>query len=88
MRCLMATFALTLAPVAQALAWGDEGHRIVCEIAFHEASADTRAKIDALIASAGEAGPFSELCIWAGPSPQAGRRALREPGAGRTGDRR
>ena len=81
MRCLTATFALTLMPLSQALAWGDEGHRIVCEIAFHEASADTRAKIDALIASAGETRPFRAVHL-GGPSPQAGRRALREPGAG------
>jgi S1/P1 Nuclease len=56
--------ALTLAPLAQAFAWGDQGHRVVCEIAFHEAAADTRTRIDALIASAGETGPFSELCVW------------------------
>jgi hypothetical protein len=56
--------ALTLAPLAQAFAWGDQGHRVVCEIAFHEAAADTRTRIDALIGSAGETGPFSELCIW------------------------
>jgi hypothetical protein len=43
---------------------GRPGHRVVGEIAFHEAAADTRTRIEALIASAGETGPFSELCIW------------------------
>lgn len=61
---LLAVGALTLAPSSAAFAWGDEGHRIVCGIAFHEAAASTRAKIEAMIASNGETGPFTETCIW------------------------
>ena len=31
-----------MAPATQALAWGDEGHRIVCELAFREAAPATQ----------------------------------------------
>ena len=38
---LMFAGLLLAAPCAQALAWGDDGHRIVCEIAFLEMAPTT-----------------------------------------------
>lgn len=49
MRLILATGALFLTTSSQVLAWGDEGLRIACEIAYHEASAATRARIDGLL---------------------------------------
>ena len=34
MRVVILVLAVTLCPVRAALAWGDTGHRIICEIAF------------------------------------------------------
>ena len=65
MKLLLAVGALAVVTAPQALAWGDEGHRIVCAIAYHEAAAATRAKIDGLLAANGESGPFSETCLFA-----------------------
>ncbi|MFZ1425520.1 MAG: hypothetical protein WAS21_01985 [Geminicoccaceae bacterium] len=50
MKLLLTVGALPAATSTQALAWDDEGHRIVCEIAYHEAAAATRMKIDKLLA--------------------------------------
>ena len=55
---------LVLAPASQALAWGDEGHRIVCEIAFREAAPATQDAIKALIATDGHFTTFSDACTW------------------------
>lgn len=65
MRTYLAASVLALAPIPHALAWGDVGHRIVCEIAFQEASPGTRDRITALMASNGETGPYSETCLFA-----------------------
>ena len=42
--------ALLLAPVRQARAWGDEGHRVVALVAQHYLSPRTRARVQALLA--------------------------------------
>ena len=58
---------LMLALVSQcgnAHAWGDEGHKIVCEIAFRLAQPDTRAAIRKLIRSDTEFDTFSESCVF------------------------
>ena len=44
----------------EAQAWGDEGHKIVCEIAFRLAQPDTRAAVRKLIRSDTEFDTFSE----------------------------
>jgi hypothetical protein len=61
---MMAVVLLGLAPSSQALAWGKEGHRIVCQIAFDEASPTTRDAISALIASDPTFHTFAESCVW------------------------
>jgi nuclease S1 len=48
----------------EAQAWGDEGHKIVCEIAFRLAQPDTRAAIRKLIRSDTEFDTFSESCVF------------------------
>ena len=56
-----------LAPVWQcgsAHAWEDEGHKIVCEIAFRLAQPDTRAAVRKLIRSDTEYDAFSESCVF------------------------
>ena len=45
-------------------AWGDEGHKIVCEIAYRLATPDTRATIRKLISSDQEYDTFSESCVF------------------------
>ena len=61
---LLVTLALVAIPVTRAFAWGDEGHRIVCEIAFREVADGTRDAIKALITSDGSFTRFSDSCAW------------------------
>ena len=53
-----------LAPASQALAWGDEGHKIVCEIAFREVANPVRERIKTLIASDQQFRRFADACTW------------------------
>ena len=62
---LMFAGAFIAAPCAQALAWGDDGHRIVCEIAFLEMAPATRAEVEALIATDPQFATFADSCTWA-----------------------
>jgi nuclease S1 len=48
-----------------AFAWGDEGHKVVCEIAFSEVKPSTYAAIIELIRADGEFDTFSDSCTWA-----------------------
>jgi len=47
-----------------ALAWGDFGHRILCEIAFQELSDRTRQRVKTLIRRDPEFETFAEFCSW------------------------
>lgn len=49
---------------SNAYAWGDEGHKVICEIAFRLSAPDTRAAISKLIQSDNEFSTFSESCIY------------------------
>jgi hypothetical protein len=49
---------------SNAWAWGDEGHKIICEIAFRVAQPGTRADIERLIETDTEFHRFSNSCIW------------------------
>jgi hypothetical protein len=60
---LLAAFALALFS-GDAHAWGDTGHKVVCEIAFRLAQPDTRAAIRKLIRSDSEFDTFSESCVF------------------------
>jgi S1/P1 Nuclease len=60
---VLALLALSFAP-GEAFAWGDTGHKVVCEIAFRLAQVDTRAAIRKLIRSDQEFDTFSDSCIF------------------------
>lgn len=45
-------------------AWGDEGHKIICEMAFRLAQPNTRAAVRRLIRSDTEFDTFSESCVF------------------------
>ena len=66
-RCLAAAAilaALSLhAPEAQA--WGRDGHRIVCDLAYRHLTVETRAEIDRLVAQDAEFEAFRDVCSWA-----------------------
>ena len=58
-----AVLAVALLP-RPAAAWGDEGHKIVCEIAMRSAVPSTRAEIRRLIKTDTEFDFFSDACTW------------------------
>src|SRR5262245_52530674 len=47
-----------------ALSWGDQGHQIVCEIAYRLSAPDTRAMIRKLISGDQQYDTFSESCVF------------------------
>ena len=47
-----------------AAAWGDEGHKVICEIAFRLAKPSTRVEIQRLIKTDTEFNRFSDSCVW------------------------
>ena len=54
----------TLALPFEAHAWGDAGHKVVCEIALSLVSPNARAEIDRLVKVDGEFTSFSDACSW------------------------
>jgi hypothetical protein len=65
MRCfLLAILALVSIFGGNAWAWGDTGHKIVCEIAFRLAQPDTRAAVRKLIRSDSEFDTFTDSCVF------------------------
>ena len=47
-----------------ALAWGDLGHRIICEIAFREMDDGPREQVKAMIRRDPEFRLFADACTW------------------------
>lgn len=64
MRCLSLAVVVWAALCGQAVAWGEEGHKIVCEIAFRLAQPDTRAAVRKLIKSDTEFDTFADSCVF------------------------
>ena len=65
-------FALATAP-SPALAWGEDGHWIVCELAYRHLSDGVRAEVDRLVAAHPDARDFASGCHWADrPRKRAG----------------
>ena len=62
MRCLLLLICLLASSVAQA--WGDIGHRVVCEIAFQELNRTARRAVVALMRSDPDYRSFSAACNW------------------------
>jgi hypothetical protein len=63
MRTTVAVIAILVAPVT-ARAWGDAGHKVVCEIALSLVSPGTYAEIGRLIKLGGKFSTFPEACTW------------------------
>jgi hypothetical protein len=59
-----ALMLLCLLSAGPAYAWGDDGHKVVCEIAFNQVKPSTRAAIVELIKADGEFNTFSDSCVW------------------------
>jgi S1/P1 Nuclease len=60
---LLANLLVFLLP-GPALAWGDLGHRIICEIAFQELGSIARDRVKAMIDRDHESHTFAEACSW------------------------
>ena len=58
---------------SDAWAGDDEGHKVICEIAFRVAQPSTHAEIQRLIRTDTEFERFSNSCIWPGPHGNAPR---------------
>ena len=56
--------ALFLASVTPAASWSEDGHRIVCAIAWKELSAEARVALARLLED-DPAASFPEACVWA-----------------------
>jgi hypothetical protein len=57
---LVSLFAMT----GEAWAWGDTGHKVICEIAMRLAAPSTQAEVLRLIKTDREFASFSDACTW------------------------
>jgi hypothetical protein len=64
MRCILLVLFALFPIGSNAWAWGDEGHKVICEIAFRLAQPSTRAEIRKLIGTDEQFNTFSDSCIW------------------------
>ncbi|WP_316233831.1 S1/P1 nuclease, partial [Bradyrhizobium sp. SZCCHNPS2010] len=64
MRILALALLAFVSVSGDARAWGDTGHKVVCEIAFRLVQADTRAAIRKLIRSDQEFDTFTDSCVY------------------------
>jgi hypothetical protein len=56
---------LVLLPISSdAWAWGDQGHKVICEIAMRLVQPGTRAEIQKLISGDDQFDSFSDACTW------------------------
>ena len=62
--------ALTPCLVQQASAWGDNGHQIICQIAYLELKPQIKARVDALIAIDPKFRTFADGCTWPDKFPR------------------
>jgi hypothetical protein len=88
MRILFLVLAVILCPIRPALAWGDTGHRIICQIAFQELTDAARQRVQDLIRLDHEFSRFSDVCTWPDhPRKRADEHYVNLPrGAGGIGD--
>jgi S1/P1 Nuclease len=64
MRSLLLALITLATTGGNALAWGDTGHRAVCELALRLSTPETRAEIRRLIQTDSEFDSFRDSCIW------------------------
>src|SRR5262245_20311376 len=62
--CVYSGLLLFLASSGPAMAWGDLGHEVVCEIALRELNPQARKKVDSLIEFDPDFRKFPRSCIW------------------------
>lgn len=75
---VIAVLALALSPAALS-AWGLDGHRIVCEIAWQEMSQETRSTVvEMLSGDESSFRRFSESCTWADTRARDDQRFARD----------
>jgi hypothetical protein len=76
-RFILGTAALATAAVivlpAPAQAWGADGHRTVCALAYRHLTPTSKGAVDALIPGDGTGRSFAESCTWADSPGKFGR---------------
>ncbi|MEA2908864.1 MAG: nuclease [Bradyrhizobium sp.] len=64
-RRILLALVVVLFPISSdAWAWGDQGHKVVCEIAMRLVQSSTRAEIKKLISNDDRFTSFSDSCTW------------------------
>ena len=64
MRHILLALVVLFPISSDAWAWGDGGHKVICEIAMRLIHPSTRAEIQKLISSDDRFDPFSDACTW------------------------
>src|SRR5260370_40592404 len=64
MRHILLALVVLFPISSDAWAWGDQGHKIICEIAMRLAQPSTRAEIQKLISNDERFVSFSDSCTW------------------------
>ncbi len=67
---LLIAIPLNIFFVAQAAAWGELGHQIICQIAYTELKPEIKARVDALIAIDPKFRTFADACTWPDKFPR------------------
>jgi hypothetical protein len=75
LRLIVALLVMLFPISSDAWAWGDEGHKVVCEIALRLVQPNTRAEIQKLISNDRQFDTFSDSCIWPDHPRQRARLA-------------
>src|SRR5260370_11347181 len=70
MRHVLLALAALFPVSSDGSAWGDQGHKVVCEIAMRLVQPNTRADIQKLISSDEQFASFSDSCILPDHPPQ------------------
>jgi len=58
-------FLLFVLLPSSALAWGEDGHRVVCQIAFDELTPAARTEVNRLLELDADFDSFAESCLFA-----------------------
>src|SRR5260370_25108541 len=61
---LVGSFLAPFTMSSDAWAWGDEGHKVICEIAMRLVQPNTRTEIQTLISTDDRFTSFSDSCTW------------------------
>ena len=64
LRLLVALLLVSGGVCRDAWAWGDEGHKVICEMALRLVQPTTRAQIQKLISGDDRFESFSDACTW------------------------